>query len=90
MRAARRKVAQRTLHSRRAKESGWKAQSKYSAGDRRSAKRDPQRGDPGIRGNPPESLLLLSSGGEVLRRLEEAKIGPAEGGRETCRRCLIL
>ena len=64
--------ARRTLHSGGTKESGWEAQGKYSAGDRRGAKRDPQRGDRCIPGDPPGSLQLLSSGGEVLLRLEEA------------------
>ena len=47
--------ARRTLHSRRTKESGWKAQGKHSAGDRRVAERDPQRGDRDIPGDPPRS-----------------------------------
>ena len=48
--------ARRTLHSRGTKESGGKAQGKHSAGDRRVAERDPQRGDRGIPGDPPRSL----------------------------------
>ena len=60
------------------------------AGDRPGAKRDPQRGDGGIHGDPAGSLQLLSSGGKVLRRLEEAEVGPAEGRQQTSRRCLIL
>ena len=46
-------LMRRTLHSRRTKQSGWETLGKYSAGDRRSAKRDPQRGDRGIPGDPP-------------------------------------
>ena len=48
--------ARGTLHSRRTEESGWKAQGKHGARDRRVAERDPQRGDRGIRGDPPRSL----------------------------------
>ena len=83
-------LARRTLHSRRTKESGWEAQGEYSAGDRRSAKRDPQRGDRGIPGDPPRSLQLLSSVGEVLRRLEGAEVGPAEEGQQTSRGRIIV
>ena len=64
--------ARRTLPSRGTKESGWEAQGKYSVGDRRGAKRDPQRGDWDIPGDPPGSLQLMCSGEEVLRRLEKA------------------
>ena len=46
----------------------------------RDAERDPQSGDRGIHGDPPRSLQLLPSGGEVLRSLEEAEIDPAEEG----------
>ena len=77
--------ARRTLHPRRTKDSGWEAQGTYSVGDRRGAKRDPQRGDRSIPGDPPRSLQLLSSGEEVLRRLEEAEVGPAEEGQQTSR-----
>ena len=69
---------------------GWEAQGEYSTGDRRSAKGNPQRGDQGIPEDPPRSLQLLSSGGENLRRLEEAEVCPAEEGQQTCRRCLIV
>ena len=62
------------------------AQGKYSAGDRRGAK----RGDRGIPGIPPGSLQLLSSGGEVHRRLEEAEVGPAKEGQQTSKGCLIV
>ena len=48
--------ARRTLHSRRTQESGWETQGKYSTGGQRGAKRDPQRGDGGIPGDPPGSL----------------------------------
>ena len=50
----------------------------------------PQRGDRGIPGNPPRSLQLLSPGGKVLRRLEEAEVGPAEEGQDTSRGCLVV
>ena len=43
-----------------------------------------------IPGDPPRSLQLLSSGGEILRRLEEAEVGPAEEGQQTSRGCLIV
>ena len=82
--------ARRTLHSRETIESEWEAQRTYSAGDRRGAKRDSQRGDRGILGHPPGSLQLLSPEEKVLRRLEEAEVGPAEEGQQTSRRCLIL
>ena len=39
--------ARGTLHSRGTKESGWKAQGKDSAGDRRCAERNPQRAEEG-------------------------------------------
>ena len=39
---------------------------------------------------PEIRLQLLSSGGEVLRRLEEAEVGPAEEGQQTSRGSLIL
>ena len=61
-----------------------------SAGDRRVAERHPQRGDRGIPGDPPRSLQILSSGGEVLRRLEEAEVGSTKEGQETSRGCLIV
>ena len=80
----------RTLHSRRTKESGWKAQGKHSAWDRRVAERDPQRGDRGIPGDSPRSLQLLSSGGEVLRSLEVAEVGPTDERQQTSRGCLIV
>ena len=35
---------------------GWNAQGKHSAGDRRGAERDPQRGDRGMPRDPPRSL----------------------------------
>ena len=57
---------------------------------RRVAERDPQRGDRGIPGDPRKILQLLSSGGEILRRLEEAEAGPAEEGQQTSRACLIV
>ena len=82
--------ARRTLHSRRTKESGWKAQGKYSDGYQRGAKRDSQRGDRGIPGDPLTSLQLLSSGGQVLCRPEEAEVGPADEGQQTSRRCLVV
>ena len=69
----------------RTKKTRWKAQGKDSAGDRRIAERNPQRGDRSISGDPPRSLQLLSSGGEILRRLEEAEIGPDQEGRQTSR-----
>ena len=56
----------------------------------RGAKRDPQRRDRGIPGDPPGSLQLLSSVGEVLRRLEKAEVGPAKERQQTSSRCLIL
>ena len=56
----------------------------------KEAKRDLQRGDRSIPGDLPGSLQLLCSGGEVLRRLEEAEVGPAEEGQQTSRGCLIL
>ena len=49
-----------------------------------------ERGDPSISGDPPRSLQLLSSGGEILRRLEEAEICPAEEGQQTSRGSLIV
>ena len=61
--------ARRTLHSRGTEECGREALGKYSTGDRRGAKRDPQKGDRGILGDTPESLQVLSLGGEILRRI---------------------
>ena len=58
---------------------------KYTTGYRRGAKGDPQRGDRGIPADPPRSLQLLSSGGEVLRGLKEAEVGPAEEEQQTSR-----
>ena len=37
--------------------------------------------------NSPGSLQLLYSGMEVLRRLEDAEVGPSEEGQQTSRRC---
>ena len=62
-----------------------KAQGKYTAGYRRGAKRDLQKGDRGMRGDSPTSLQV-----EVLRRLEEAEVDPAEQGQQTSRGCLVV
>ena len=43
------------------KRAGGKLKVKYSAGDRRGTKLDPQRGDRGIPEDPPGSFQLLSS-----------------------------
>ena len=41
-------------------------------------------------GDAPRSLQLLSSGGVVLRRLEEAEVGSAEEGQQTSIGCLVI
>ena len=41
-------------------------------------------------GDPPRSLQLPSSGREVLHRLEETEVGPAEEGQQTSRGSLVV
>ena len=43
---------------------------------------------PGISGVPNEIPIFLSSGGDILRRLEEAEVGPVEEGQQTSVGCL--
>ena len=57
---------------------------------KRCAKRDPQRSDRGIPGDPPKSFQLLSSKGEILRRLEKAEVDAAEESKQTSGGCYII
>ena len=43
-----------------------------------------------LKANTAPGIDGLSFGGEILRRLEEAEVGPAEEGQQTSKGCLIV